>query len=104
MSNDVVSEIAAWTARAAAARAAGVELEALSQELGNVVASNYFGLGCDEGLVVYSTLHKVIQSGIEALVSSAQTANTLAKSAVAAGSALTDTDAANASSLRSQPR
>lgn len=83
MSNYIVSDSAAWAARAAAARAAGVELEELSAALGNVVSSNYFGLGCEEGAALFSSLRSLIKGGTDSLTKCSRGANSLASSTAA---------------------
>ncbi|MCF8590261.1 hypothetical protein [Gordonia liuliyuniae] len=96
MSNDVASEIAAWNARAAAARAAGVELEALSDSLRGVVSTNYFGVGCQEGFAVFAQLRLLVDHGTQSLSTLAASAESLADAALAADRNLRGTDSANA--------
>lgn len=100
MSNDVVSETAAWYARIAAARAAGIELEELSVALRKVVSTNYFGIGCVEGNDLYETLQHLIESGASSLNSQSLAAIELSSRASAASRDLIRTDADNSDLLQ----
>ncbi|WOC11147.1 hypothetical protein [Gordonia sp. MP11Mi] len=104
MSNDVVSEIAAWNARAAAARAAGIELEALSQALGNAISANYLGESCDEGEALFVLLSSLVSDGTRQLMDHAWAAYQLEETANAARIQLAETDAANSSSITGSGR
>ncbi|MGO3326670.1 hypothetical protein [Gordonia sp. (in: high G+C Gram-positive bacteria)] len=104
MSNDVVSETAAWYARIAAARAAGIELEELSDALSRVVGANYFGIGCEEGLVLFTRLRAVVEHGTKQLKGLAATAERLAISATDCQRGLQQSDAENGTSIQSPPR
>ena len=104
MSNDVVSETAAWYARIAAARVAGIELEELSDALSRVVGANYFGIGCEEGLVLFTRLRAVVEHGTEQLQWMAAGAERLAISATDCQRELQQADTANGTSIEIPPR
>ncbi|MCF8606587.1 hypothetical protein L5I01_24850 [Gordonia sp. HY442] len=95
MSNDVVSETAAWYSRIAAARVAGIELEELSVALGNVVSSNYFGVGCEEGDVLFARLRHLVKSGTSTLTTCSRQADSLADAALTSERELRESDTAN---------
>ncbi|MCF8570591.1 hypothetical protein L5G32_09950 [Gordonia sp. HY002] len=100
MSNDVVSETAAWYARIAAARVAGIELEELSVALRKVVSTNYFGIGCVEGAALYEELQYLIETGARSLNTQSLAAIELSSGASAACHALTRADADNTDELQ----
>lgn len=86
--SDFVFDPDQWAMRADVAREAAEELGKLAAGLNGVVASNYFGRGCDEGEALFGALTASVRSGVEELDSLARSARSLAAQTSAGSGAI----------------
>ncbi|WP_336820040.1 hypothetical protein [Gordonia sp. MMO-8] len=97
--SDFAYEASVWNKRVQVALDAGNQLAQLGGRLGDIASANYFGVGCEEGSVLYDRLRRLIDESVRAVTISANEALALSAQCTAAGKDFPAADAMNATEL-----